>query len=179
MSKIIYLTGMRASGKSTIGTMLAHKLNFKLVDTDSIIQHKLGYSLAQLVETQGWDAFRDMESTTLREIQIDAGKHSGGTVVSTGGGIILRSENRSSMLESGVIVYLEVQPEELTRRIEQAPDPENRPPLLGRSTSEELHEILRQRGAIYKGFAHHSIANNGKPEDALNEILELLQAEGF
>ena len=107
---MIYLIGARASGKTTLGRKLAAALKRPFVDTDRRIRLATGKTVAELVEAGGWEAFRQAEADVLGEVAVFSGQ-----VVSCGGGLVLRQENRE-VLEKGIVLYLQAPAEVLAER---------------------------------------------------------------
>lgn len=102
MAKHIYLVGFMASGKSTIGRMLADVLSRPFIDTDAEIEKRQGITVTQIFENQGEAAFRKMEADLLQEIS----SHNESWVVATGGGLMLNAGAYECMAKSGVIFFL-------------------------------------------------------------------------
>ncbi|BCS87595.1 shikimate kinase AroL [Pseudodesulfovibrio sediminis] len=146
-AKNIFLIGPRACGKTSVGRKLAERLGVDFVDTDHALVQAVGMEIADYVEQNGWEAFRDREVETLvREAT------PGGRVIGCGGGIILREENRA-VLASGVTLYLKAEAEELARRLMNDPNEAQRPSLTGKSVVDEVREILDARAHLYEGCA--------------------------
>ena len=144
----IYLIGPRGCGKTSVGRVLAERLRRPFVDTDHLLVESVGMDIAQYVDQNGWDAFRDRETETLeRAAAFD------GMVVGCGGGIVLREGNRQ-MLGEGFVFYLKIPAEELVRRLEKDPLEAQRPTLTGKPLSQEVREILEQREPFYSEVAH-------------------------
>lgn len=160
-----YFTGPRASGKTTIGGLLAKELNLPFYDTDIYMLEKDGLTVAQVVEKEGWEGFRDRESAALHEVSAPD------RVIATGGGMILRPENREHMRSIGMVLYLKTTPDVLAGRLLANPDPSLRPSLTGKSIVEEMADVLAQRSAIYEGAAHHIIDATPCIDDVLAQVL--------
>lgn len=143
----IYLIGPRASGKTTLGRMMAEALGRSFVDLDEVFRTRRGESIAALVEREGWDAFRTVESEILREESRVPGR-----VLATGGGAVLAPENRA-VLGGGVCVYLRAEPEELARRLLAEAKPEQRPSLSELDFEQEIRTTLREREPLYLSCA--------------------------
>jgi shikimate kinase len=91
-----------ASGKSTVGPVLAAKLDLEFIDLDQVIEAGAGYAVAELIEREGEERFREIETETLREVV-----SRGAAVIAPGGGAITRSENRELMSRLGITVWLD------------------------------------------------------------------------
>lgn len=163
----IYLIGARASGKTTLGKQLAARLKRPFVDTDRRVRLLTGKTVAELVDEGGWEAFRDAESHVLEDIAVFSGQ-----VVSCGGGIVLRQENREH-LATGIVLYLKASAEVLAARLTRNPIEAQRPSLTGGGVVDEISQVLAERGAVYL-----SCANAVLPAEApLPDLLELALAE--
>lgn len=154
---IIYLIGARGSGKTTVGKPLANLLMYQFVDTDESVKQSCNMSIASLVKTAGWRAFRELETAQLKVASQP--NH----LISTGGGAILAAENRQFMRENGHVVYLKASAEVLAQRLSNAPNAEQRPSLTGKSIVEEMAEVLAIRDALYTECADIIV-------DAANDI---------
>lgn len=108
----IYLIGMMGAGKSTVGRLLAHQLDYHFFDTDDLISQVAGQSINEIFATAGEEGFRELETQVIRELC--AYKN---LVVATGGGLIIRQKNWS-YLQHGVVVWLDVPVEELYARLQ-------------------------------------------------------------
>src|SRR3989344_3281837 len=112
----IILIGMRGGGKTTVGRLLAQKLNKKLIDIDELLEEREGMKIAETVEKRGWEYFRDRES----EIVAEVGKRKD-TIISTGGGVIERPENVAALKDNGVLVLLNAPADILAERLARDP----------------------------------------------------------
>jgi len=143
----IYLIGARACGKTTLGRRLSAKLKRPFVDTDQRVLLRTGKTVAEIVAEGGWEAFREAESLVLSEVAVFSGQ-----VVSCGGGIVLRQENRE-MLLTGRAFYLKAPAEVLAGRLERAPGHAQRPSLTGAGIKDEVSQVLAEREPLYLGCA--------------------------
>ena len=154
----IVLVGMPGCGKSSIGTLLAEKLDRPFLDADAEIEKAAGMPIPDFFKLYGEAAFRDLESRVLAEL----GKRSG-AVIATGGGAVLREENYAALHQNGTIVWL-------TRDLARLP-------IDGRPVSQatSLDALFAVRKARYERFADHIIDNNGAPDETVRAILEALR----
>ena len=157
----IYLIGPRASGKTTVGKALADTLGWRFTDTDEMVVRGAGCAVGDIVERGGWKAFRDMESAALRAV---SGEHE--VVIATGGGMVLRKENRDLMRATGLVVLLTASAEALAARLQADPQHAQRPSLTGKSIEEEVAEVLRERAPYYAAAAH-LIEDAARPVDEI------------
>ncbi|KNC95353.1 shikimate kinase AroL [Trabulsiella odontotermitis] len=169
MTQPIFLIGARGCGKTTVGEALTRACGFAFIDTDQALQAKAQRSIAEIVEDEGWSAFRARETATLQSVTQPA------TVIATGGGIILSPINCDFMRNNGVVIYLNAPVSVLAERLEAFPEEAQRPTLTGKPISEEVHEVLAQRDALYRQTAHHVVDASGSPEQVVREILTALQ----
>lgn len=165
--KNIYLIGPRASGKTSVGRLLAKKLARPFQDTDQLIVESIGMDISQYVESHGWDAFRDREAEVLADVS-----NAGGLVVGCGGGIVLREKSRE-LLSDGTVLYLKVTPAELRKRLSLDPNQAQRPSLTGKSIVDETLEIVEQRQALYEQQAHIILGPGTLPEIVDEAIAQL------
>lgn len=135
------LLGMMGSGKSTVGKFLAEATGRELIDTDRMLQHKLGWSIPRLFQVYGEEAFRDHETSILRSLQ------PGFSVISTGGGIILREANWVEMKRLGTTIFLDVPEAVLQSRLEVSR--KRRPLLEVDGWEQRMHDLLNKRRPLY------------------------------
>ena len=124
----IFIVGPMASGKSTIGKKLAKALGVNFIDIDKEIERKAGVEISRIFEVEGEESFREREKKTLKELS-----EGNNSVISTGGGAVLRMENRELMKSKGKVIYLET-PVEL--QLERTLKDKSRP-LLSKGNKEE------------------------------------------
>ncbi len=159
--RIIYLIGPRASGKTTLGKLLAERLSRPFVDLDDVFRETRGESIAALVEREGWEKFREVESEILAQTAAVPGQ-----VVATGGGVILSEANRK-VLAKGLAIYLQADPKRLAERLLADAKPEQRPKLTAMGFAEEVAATLREREHLYLQSAQAVL-----PEAPVEELLE-------
>ena len=173
MSFPVYLIGARGCGKTTVGKLLARQLDYQFRDTDQQLQQDLNQSIADYVAQHGWDDFRQQEHQALLSVSAD------NTVVATGGGIILREDNRDFMGQAGAVIWLSVDHHVLANRLTADPEIGQRPTLTGRPITEEIHDVLQQRLPLYRQAAHHCIDANQPPEKIVIDILTVLSRDSL
>lgn len=137
----IVLTGFMGSGKSTLGRRLARRMHLPFFDMDAVIEQREGCSVSQLFARRGEETFRQLETALLKEMlkQSDC-------VIATGGGTMLRKENRSAALQQGIVVFLKAGEETVYERVSR----NNRRPLAQGKSKEELAELYRSRLPYYE-----------------------------
>ncbi len=158
----IFLYGPSGSGKSTIGKALADHLRLLFVDSDQIIETNAGMTIPQLVETDGMEKVRKLETEALN--QIISGRES---VIALGGGALLREENRSLVEANGKIIFLTADLPTLVERLQN--DPNERPLLAGDLTA-KLIEYLESRREHYGSFPLQLRVDGKTPEQISREI---------
>ena len=171
--RFIFLVGARASGKTSLGQLLARALHIPFADTDARLQRTYGKTIAQIVAEDGWPVFRRYESCTLRELPT---VYPAGCVIATGGGIVLDATNRHFMRCTGTVLYLEAAANLLEVRLRQTPLDSQRPPLADEPAANNMACILATRRALYEETAHFRLhAANPLPEICAH-ALHLLRA---
>ncbi len=142
----IILIGFMGAGKTTVGKRLAEKMGYSFLDTDEYIERREKMSISQIFSVKGEVGFREAEKRALQEIC-----QRKNTVIATGGGLPLKEENRNCLRNMGTVIYLDVDEEVLWQRLRLD---ESRPLLAGQNPREKIHDLLRQREAIYRESAH-------------------------
>jgi len=149
MIRTISLVGMPGSGKSSVGRQLARRLRLPFADSDAVIEQRVGESVRSFFEREGEDRFRELETIVLRELLT----HDHG-VIATGGGAVLRPENREVLQARSTVVYLRSTPDELFRRLRHDTQ---RPLLQVDNPREKLRELFTRRDPLYRETAHFII----------------------
>ena len=164
----IYLTGYRCTGKTTVGRLLARKMQWSFIDADEMLVEDAKMSVAEIVEQYGWDDFRNRESVILK--RISQGKDQ---VVATGGGVVLREKNRQIMKESGTVVWLKASVATIFERMSNDDKTDGqRPGLTDKGALAEIEETLAQRLPLYKEARDFTVETDGKTvTDIRDEIL--------
>ncbi|MGS5088711.1 shikimate kinase [Hydrogenophaga sp. A37] len=167
----IALVGLPGSGKSTVGRQLARRLSFAFLDSDHVIEQRLGCSIREYFEREGEEQFRDVEEAVIDELS-----QRPGCVLSTGGGSVLRPSNRSHLHGRCRVVYLRSSPEEVFRRLRHD---RNRPLLQVADPLQRLKDLYAARDPLYKEAAHFVI-ETGRPSVAtlVNMIVMQLELSG-
>lgn len=167
----ISLVGMPGGGKSTVGRHLAKRLGWRFVDSDHVIEQRIGCSIREFFDREGEAAFRDIEQDVIDELVIQPR-----SVIATGGGAVLMEANRHRLNDATTVVYLRSTPEELFRRLRRDTQ---RPLLQVRDPLGKLRELFGQRDALYRRTAHFVI-ETGRPSvpTLVNMILMQLELAG-
>jgi len=168
---IISLVGLPGSGKSTVGRQLARRLQLPFIDSDQVIEERLGCPIRAYFEREGEERFRDVEESVIDELT----QHKHG-VLSTGGGAVLRDVNREHLRSRSKVVYLKSSPDELFRRLRHDT---HRPLLQVPDSLERLRELYAIRDPLYHEVANFVI-ETGRPSVAtlVNMIIMQLELAG-
>ena len=170
----IYLIGFRCTGKTSVGQRLAAALNWSFVDADAEIERDQGMSIQDIVQQQGWEAFRKMEQTViaklcrLREY-----------VVATGGGVVLDDQNVHRMKRSGILIWLRATPDTIERRMAADPNTNrSRPALTAQGILNEIEETLWIRNPLYANAMDFWIDTDEAAVDDIGQrILDILNSD--
>ncbi len=159
--------GFMGAGKSTIGKELALSLSYSFLDTDEMIEKKEGREISQIFLQEGEKAFRDMETTLLKELgNIDK------MVISLGGGMPIREENQKLMNALGLVVYLRTRKNTIIKRLE---GDRKRPLLKGENIEEKVGNLMKEREPIYEKAACIFVDTDEKSiKEIVEEIISLL-----
>ncbi len=163
----LILTGLRGSGKSKIGKLLAEKLKLNFIDIDEEIEKHEKMTIKEIVELRGWEYFRAVENLIAKKI----GKLKN-AVISTGGGTIIDRNNEKALKKNGKIIYLYVKPEICAKRILNS---KNRPPLTNKETvEEEIKHLYKERNGRYCESANLIFERTGNLEKDAEKIIKKL-----
>jgi len=158
----IVLCGMPSCGKTTIGNLLQERLQMPLIDTDAKIVERIGMEIAEYAALCGETAFRDVESSIVQEAASE-----GGSIIATGGGVVLREENVRALKRNGVLVFID-RPLDLLQATADRPfsaDPE------------ALKKRYEERYDIYCYTADYRVDGSGSAEEVAGQILRMLNIE--
>lgn len=165
--KNIVLMGFMGAGKTTIGKKLAKVLECEFIDTDEWIEKEQGRKISDIFAEDGETVFRDMETDLLKRLQNSEKRF----VLSIGGGMPVREENRALLRNIGTVVYLKTSKDEIIRRVS---GDTNRPLLQGGALEEKVTNLMNAREQIYIGTAHVEVITDGKkPEEVVENIMNI------
>ena len=165
---LISLIGLPGSGKTTVGRQLSRRLRVPFLDSDAVVEQQLGCSIREFFEREGEARFRDIEAGVINELtQKEAG------VLSTGGGAVLRPQNREHLRARTQVIYLNSSPDELFRRLRHD---KNRPLLQVADPLGRLRELHTQRHPLYRETAHFHV-DTGRPSVAGLVNMIMMQLE--
>jgi shikimate kinase len=166
----IALVGLSGAGKSTVGRLLADRLGWAFSDTDALVEQLSGRRLPAIFADSGEEAFRALETRAL-QVALAAAP----CIVSTGGGAVLRPENRALLRASAFVVWLDAPTEELIARL-RAHD-EERPLLAGDDPARQLDALREARGALYAETCDLRVVTEGRPPPVIrDEVLRQFAA---
>lgn len=174
-SSVVALVGLPGGGKSTVGRQLAKRIGARFLDSDTVLEERIGMPIRQFFEQFGEAAFRDHEEAVIDSLTSDA--QGGALVLATGGGALLRPVNRERLKARTTVVYLRSTPEELYRRLRHDTQ---RPLLQVADPLAKLRELYEQRHPLYEQTAHYSV-DTGRPSVAtlVNMIMMQLEVAGL
>ena len=163
----LIIIGPMASGKSVVGKKLSKRMGLNFFDTDDQIEQKAGATISWIFDIEGEEKFRDRESEILSTIIKEDN-----CIISTGGGIVLREENRA-LLKKGTGIYLKTS---IQSQLERTMNDKERPLLQNIDNKEEaLREIAKLRNPIYESCSEITIEETNSPNDAVDKIVEKLK----
>lgn len=151
----IVLVGPMGAGKSTVGRLLASRLGFGFVDTDSVIEDRTGADIPWIFDVEGESGFRARETSVLKDLAEDSSK----MVVATGGGIVTQQENLPLLKNIGSVVYLKASIDQLITRtlrdkkrpLLQVPDPEAK-----------IRQLMEDRATLYESVSDHIVPTDAR-----------------
>lgn len=161
----IVLIGYRGVGKSVIGKILSEMLGWEYIATDQLIEKKCGLSINQLVETEGWEKFRLLETEIIRSL-----REVFRVVIDCGGGVIENETNMQSLRERSAVIWIDAQQEVIFRRLSRAT---NRPPLFSADLKKDIETTYSRRLSLYRKYSDFYVENSqGTPEEKCSQIIE-------
>lgn len=177
---IVSLVGLPGGGKSTVGRQLAKRIGARFIDSDAVLEERIGMPIRLFFERHGEAAFRDEEEAAIDELTRAVepqGASPGSMVLATGGGALLRPVNRERLRERTVVIYLRSTPEELYRRLKHDTQ---RPLLQVADPLAKLKELFEQRHPLYEQTAHFCV-DTGRPSvgTLVNMIMMQMEMAGL
>jgi shikimate kinase len=164
---LLFLIGYRGSGKTTVGRIIAERLGSDFVDADAFLEEQFGQTIREIFAAEGESGFRDKESKVLVSLcqRTDS-------VIATGGGIVLRVENRQLLKQHGFVAWLTADPPTLLARIQADPTTAGRRPNLAGGGLTEIEQLLAVREPLYRECADVIVPVAAlSPEQAADAIL--------
>lgn len=169
--KNIFLIGFMGTGKSTVAAYLSQNYGMDIIEVDQLIEEREEMSIADIFSRYGESYFRDAETRVLLEIQ-----DKDNTIVSCGGGVVLRQENVTAMKQSGQIVLLTADPQTILERVK---DDDARPLLQGNKNVAYISELIEKRREKYEQAADIVVHTDDKVVSQIcMEILKQIKMAG-
>lgn len=165
MRKNIVLIGMSGSGKTTIGLALSYKMKMAFVDMDSYIERKYSKKISEIFAEIGEEGFRKLETETAKYL----GEKYQNTIISTGGGVVLKPENMEYLKKTGTVIYINRTVENILSTLNS----EKRPLL--KSNPEKLYEMYKIRHPLYRKYADICIMNSGSFADCVDSVADAVK----
>jgi len=154
----IILTGYRASGKTTVGKLLALLIKVPFYDSDYLVEEAAGASIKNIVAHQGWEHFRNRETEVLRQLSAKDD-----CVIATGGGALLAPENVEILKKMGLIIWLNAPTGDIISRLKtDAENDATRPPFTNDAIERETSAVLEERLPLYQKTADIKVNTAGK-----------------
>lgn len=167
--KQIVLIGPMGAGKSTIGRLLAANLHLPFQDSDRIIEERAGADIPWIFDVEGEEGFRTRETAVLRDLLQESSM-----VLATGGGIVIRPENRQLLREVGTVFYLTAS---INQLVDRTSKDRKRPLLQVDNPRQKIIDLVNLRDPMYREVADHIINTERRsPRAVVQEIISLLPA---
>jgi len=168
----VVLVGYRGTGKTTIGRILKEKLKKNFISMDEEIIKKTNMQIPEIISKYGWDYFRDIESEVSEYVsKLD------NYIIDTGGGVVIRQQNIEALKKNGKIILLTADIKTIAERIKKDKE---RPALKGKSSTDEIEEVLKEREEKYINAADYIIDTTKKsPEEISKEIIFFLKKNSY
>ena len=164
--KNLVFLGMMGSGKSSIGSLIAKKLQLNFIDIDNVIENELGLSIKKIFETKGENYFRKFEEkTTLKKLK------SSSTVISLGGGAFSNKEIRKEVIKNHISFWLNWSDDILLNRIKNS----KKRPLAFNSSENEIIDLIKKRSNIYSKALYKIECDNLTKNEIDKEILKIYE----
>lgn len=154
----IILIGLMGCGKTTVGKALSKRTGLPLLDMDAVIEEQIGKSISEIFQEKGENHFRKLETALLQYLEKGTDPTSGAAIISTGGGVVLRPENRRIIRRLGFCVWLNVELSTLLARTSRG---NNRPLLKTQDRRATMEKLLRERTPLYEETAHLRLDTTG------------------
>ena len=155
----LFLIGYRCTGKTSIGKSIAESIDWSFVDADNMLVGESGKQIKDIVDAEGWQAFRRRERSTLKQICKKKRQ-----VVATGGGVVLDADNVRAMRASGIIIGLGATADTIRKRmLQDITTATFRPALTDKGLVEEIEEMLSKRNPCYESASDFFIHTDGIP----------------
>ncbi|MAH73156.1 MAG: shikimate kinase [Cellvibrionales bacterium TMED49] len=166
----IFLVGAMGSGKSSVGRALAETLRRSFLDVDTEIESRTGANIQWIFDMDGEEGFRDRESKIFSLLISE----NASAVIATGGGIVLREENRRLLLDHGLVIYLSASSQQLYQRTRKD---RKRPLLQVADRKSVIEKLLEERDPLYRQVADIVInSGHGRLSHSVRKLAEKILA---
>ena len=164
----ISLIGFMGSGKTTIGKMLANRIDYPFFDLDRIIELSEVKTINEIFKSSGEAYFREIESKVIKKVYSNTE-----CIFACGGGVVLRRENMMIIRENSIVVYLEISTREAQYRLKKTSD---RPLIESGNRSKKIIDLFEDRSHLYKKYADITIHNEGSSAGStITDILKKIK----
>lgn len=168
MSGSFFLVGPMGAGKSTIGRQLARCLKLKFIDSDREIEIRTGVDIPLIFELEGESGFRKRERKVIDELTAMPG-----TILATGGGVVMDKLNRQHLASRGRVIYLHTS---VDQQLQRTAHDRNRPLLLTANPKQKLEELTETRDPLYREIADWVIETDGcRVRDVVQQIVQKIE----
>ena len=163
MKNSISLIGMAGVGKSTVGRELANILNFRLIDSDVLIEEQQGKSLQKILDDEGYIRLREIENSVLKNL------HFKEIILSTGGSAVYSDEAMKHIQQNSKVIFLDVSFSEILKRVPSFHDRG-----FAKAPSQSIEDAFEERQELYNKYSHHIVSNSKDLHSCVSKIIELL-----
>ena len=163
MKNSISLIGMAGAGKSTVGRELASILNFRLIDSDTLIEEQQGKSLQKILDDEGYIRLREIENSVLKNL------HFKDIILSTGGSAVYSDEAMKHIQQNSKVIFLDVS---FNKILERVPSFHDRG--FAKAPSQSIEDAFEERQELYKKYSQHIVSNTEDLHSCVSKIVELL-----
>lgn len=156
------------SGKSTIGRLLSNELKLEFIDSDKVIEERAGANIPWIFDVEGEDGFRDREENVIDQVT-----EQDNIVLATGGGVVMRENNRKILRERGFVIYLHAS---VDQQVDRTARDKNRPLLQTTNPRQRLEELIRLRDPLYRQTADFVLRTDRRhPRAVIGEVVRALK----
>ena len=163
MKNSISLIGMAGAGKSTVGRELANILNFRLIDSDVLIEEQQGKGLQKILDEEGYIRLREIENSVLKNLQFKE------IILSTGGSAVYSDEAMKHIQKNSKVIFLDVSYNEILERVPSFSDRG-----FAKAPSQSIEDAFEERQELYNKYSHHIVSNTEDLHSCVSKIVELL-----
>ena len=163
MKNSISLIGMAGAGKSTVGRELANILNFRLIDSDVLIEEQQGKSLQKILDEEGYIRLREIENSVLKNLQFKE------IILSTGGSAVYSDEAMKHIQKNSKVIFLDVSYNEILERVPSFSDRG-----FAKAPSQSIEDAFEERQELYNKYSHHIVSNTEDLHSCVSKIVGLL-----